>query len=228
MPSQVSSSSAALLIEPDPEVALLFQELIACAYHSSVTLDVVPSLQEGLRYLEAHHVPLILMNLSLPNNAGREAVERVRQAAGSSAIIGFHRSTDTRILSDAIRAGAHEVLPVVPPSAETLRLSITSALIRATHPLNPAGSAPSSTACPTRSLPLEKIAHDLNNCLTSINGFADILLARLAAEDPSQHCAEQIKVACTRAESLIKQLPRTTHTPSAPQLSNPIDDAPAA
>jgi DNA-binding NarL/FixJ family response regulator len=228
MSIQLSSSSAGLLIESDPDLAKSFQELMASAYHSSVTLDVVSSLQEGLTYLQTHHVPLVLINLALPDKPGREAVEQVRRTAGSSAVIGFQRTTDATKLSDAIRAGAHEVLPVTPPTAETLRLSITSALIRATRP--PATTEPASSAGTHQasSIPLRKIAHDLNNCLTSINGFADILLARLPEEDPSRHCVQQIKQACTRAENVVKQLPRTASTSPAPQPSTPVDNAPAA
>jgi len=221
------ASSAALLIEPDPDLAKTFRELMAVAYHASITLDVASSLHEGLTYLRTHHVPLILMNLSLSNHSGREAVTQVRQAADSSAIIGFHRTTDITLLSDAIRAGAHEVLPLIPPSAETLRLSITSALIRATRPLTDTPPAPSDGANPTSNAPLTKIAHDLNNCLTSINGFADILLARLSAEDPSQYCAEQIKLACTRAEHVIKQLPRMTNPAVSSPRSAPVNTLPA-
>ncbi len=226
MPTELSSSSAALLIESDPALAQAFQDLIALAYHSSVTLDVVCSLTEGLTYLQSHHVPVILMDLSLPDSTGRKAVDLVRETAPASALIGFlHRRTDTTMLSDAIRSGAHEVLPVIPPSAETLRLSITSALIRATH-LQTATEPPSPKARPIVSLPLAKVAHDLNNCLTSINGFADILLARLSVEDPSLYCAQQIKLACTRADSLIKQLPQITCTSLTPQLSKPTNNAP--
>lgn len=228
MPTRCSSSSAVLLIEPDPDLAITFRELIASAYHPSVTLDVMASLYDGLTYLRAHRVPLILMNLALPDNINRKAVEQVRQTASASALIGYHRTTDATILSDAIRAGAHEVLPVVPPSAETLRLSITSALIKATRPLTTAEPAPLTTVSPTLTLPLTKVAHDLNNCLTSINGYADILLARLPAGDPSRYCAEQIKLACGRAENVIKQLPDTTNPPSAPHHSTPINNAPAA
>ena len=228
MPTELPSSRAALLIESDPDLARAFRELIRLAYHSSVTCDVVVSLTEGLTYLRAHPVPVILMDLSLPDSAGQEAVERVRETAPSSAIIGFHRTSDATRLSDAIRAGAHEVLPVIPPSAETLRLSITNALVRAAHPQTVAEPVPSTEALPTSSLPLAKVAHDLNNCLTSINGYTDILLARLSVEDPSQYCAEQIKLACGRAENLIKQLRGTTSPSLVPQPSTPINSAPAA
>ncbi|MBL8075528.1 MAG: response regulator [Nitrospira sp.] len=228
MPTQSSSSSAMLLIEPDSNLALAFRELIACAYHASVTFDVVSSLSEGLTYLRTHRAPLIFINLALPDSSGPEAVEKVRQTASSSAVIGFHRHVDATLLSNAIRAGAHEVLPVTPPSAETLRLSITSALIRATRSLTSTEPASPALADLTSSVPLAKMAHDLNNCLTSIKGYTDILLARLAPGDPSQYCAEQIKLACGRAENVIKQLPKTTGTSSAPHASTPLTNAPAA
>lgn len=228
MPTECSSSSAVLLIEPDSDLALTFRELIARAYHSSVTIDVMSTLREGLTYIQTHRVPLILMNLALPDDTEGKAVEQVHQSASSSAVIGYHRTTDTTILSNAIRAGAHDVLPVVPPSAETLRMSITNALIRATGPQTATEPAPSTTAAPTLAAPLTKVVHDLNNCLTSINGYADILLARLSAGDPSQYCAEQIKLACGRAENVIKQLSTTTGPCSAPQRPTPINNAPAA
>lgn len=228
MAPQSPLSSVALLIEPDPDRALVFQELMASAYHASVTPDVVSSLDEGLAYLQTHHVPLIFINLSLPGQAGRQAVEQVRQVAPSSAVIGLHQTTDTTILAGAIRAGAHEVLSLIPLSAESLRLSVSTALIRASSPLTTIQPTLSTQANPTLSLSLAKVAHDLNNCLTSINGYADILLARLPEEDPSLGCAEQIKLACTRAESLIKQLPQTTSPSSVSQLPTSIDSAPAA
>jgi CheY-like chemotaxis protein len=228
MPTPPSSSSAVLLIEPDPDLAMAFRALISSAYQASVTIDVRSSLGEGLAYLQTHHVPLVLMNLALPDSTGRGAVERLRQTASSSAIIGFHKTTDATMLLEAIRAGAHEVLSAIPPSAETLRLSITSALIRATRPLTTTEPVSPAHAGLTSAFPLGKVAHDLNNCLTSIKGYADILLARLSAGDPSQHCAEQIKLACGRAEHVIKQIPHTASPSSAPQSSTPGTNAPAA
>ncbi|NJN36047.1 MAG: hypothetical protein HC794_02115 [Nitrospiraceae bacterium] len=46
----------------------------------------------------------------------------------------------------------------------------------------------------------------MNNALTSINGFTDILLARLPAEEAPHRCAEQIKESCDRAAILVRDL----------------------
>jgi len=55
---------------------------------------------------------------------------------------------------------------------------------------------------------VSKLTHDLNNALMSINGFTDILLACLPADESPHRCAEQIKDSCDRASLLTKDLAR--------------------
>lgn len=214
-----SNSTPALLIEPDPTRSLRFQELLTTECCPALDLGIAASFREGVSYLRAHQATVILMNLTLPDSSGQEAVGLLRQTARSSALIGFSWPPDTTVLLEAIRAGAHEVLFTMPPSAEALNLAIRCALIRATRPL----PSPTPASIPTSSMRLSKVAHDLNNSLTSIKGFADILLARLSAEDPSRHCVEQIHHGCAKAEILIKQLAATSLPSSSLRPSDSSD-----
>jgi two-component system cell cycle sensor histidine kinase/response regulator CckA len=50
------------------------------------------------------------------------------------------------------------------------------------------------------------IAHDFNNLLTAIRGYAELVLANLAPNDPNRPDIEQIVVAADRATELIRQL----------------------
>ncbi len=50
------------------------------------------------------------------------------------------------------------------------------------------------------------IAHDFNNLLTAINGYSQLLVSSLAAEDPRREDAEQIRLAGERAAALTGQL----------------------
>ncbi len=50
------------------------------------------------------------------------------------------------------------------------------------------------------------IAHDFNNLLTVVTGYSQLLLRRLAADDPVFHKIEQIHVAGQRATALTSQL----------------------
>jgi PAS domain S-box-containing protein len=50
------------------------------------------------------------------------------------------------------------------------------------------------------------IAHDFNNLLTAINGYSELTMIQLNAEDPLMHNLEEIKKAGDRAASLTRQL----------------------
>ena len=50
------------------------------------------------------------------------------------------------------------------------------------------------------------VAHDFNNLLTVINGYSDLLLQQLPAEDPRRSPAEEIFKAGTQAAELTTQL----------------------
>lgn len=50
------------------------------------------------------------------------------------------------------------------------------------------------------------VAHDFNNIITIINGFSDLLLYRLPAEDGSRRYANEIRNAGSRAAGLTRQL----------------------
>lgn len=50
------------------------------------------------------------------------------------------------------------------------------------------------------------IAHDFNNLLTVINGYSDLTLKKMAADDPSCHNIEEVREAGSRAAALIAQL----------------------
>ena len=50
------------------------------------------------------------------------------------------------------------------------------------------------------------VAHDFNNVLTAIFGYADLLLDGFAAEDPRRADVEEIKNAANRAAALTRQL----------------------
>jgi two-component system, cell cycle sensor histidine kinase and response regulator CckA len=50
------------------------------------------------------------------------------------------------------------------------------------------------------------VAHDFNNLLTIINGYTDLMLTRVGAEDPARQDLEAVRIAGARAATLTDQL----------------------
>jgi DNA-binding NarL/FixJ family response regulator len=225
-PSETSQPTPVLLIEAEKSLALKFQDLLLDLFHESLDLAAACSLREGMTYLCSHRVSLILINLAVPDYKGLDAVHALRLTAPDSGLIAYRTMIDETTRLNAIRAGAHEVLSIADASPDVFRLTIECAMIRANLPRIGARSAQSEqpTAVPPRLL---ELTHALNNAMTSINGFADILLTRLPTHDPAWACAEQIKLSGKRAAALVQEL-RTPH--ESPSLLQPdaTDIAPQA
>jgi DNA-binding NarL/FixJ family response regulator len=206
MPSAPASvSTAVLLIEPERRLVLTLQDLFMGHFQTALDLAIAGSLREGMTHLCTHPVALTLMNLSLPDYKGLDAVRAVRLAVPDTARIVYSATPPIPLLLDAVRAGAHGVLSLTDASAGTFHLAVECALIRATQPAVPDGPS-SSDQSHTGSTTMPKLVHDLNNAIMSINGFAELLLNRLPAGEPARVCSEQIQRAGTRAAALLKSL----------------------
>lgn len=198
-------TTAVLLIEPEKSLVLTLQDLLMGHFQTALDLAIAGSLREGMTHLSTHPVPLTLMSLSLPDYRGLDAVRAVRLAVPDTALIVYSATPSIPLLLDAVRAGAHGVLSLPGTSADTFHLAVACAMIRASSPSRQTGpSSPEQSR--TGSATMLKLVHDLNNTIMSINGFADLLLTRLPAEEPARVCSEQILKAGTRAAALLQSL----------------------
>ncbi len=206
MSASVSNSISVLLIEPKKALAQRLQDILAQSFSAAPTPQVVSSLQEGLNYLGNRELAVVLTDLVLPDSSGPDAVRILRKTAPSSAVVALTEAGDLPLLLEAVQAGAHEALLNALLSPEELTLAIQSALIRVSSSKKPTEAAQSHFPIAVSPPSLSKLAHDLNNALTSINGFTDILLARLPADEAPHRCAAQIKDACDRAAILVRDV----------------------
>lgn len=211
--SSIPRSLAVLVIEPARGQAVPLQEWLPGCVAATLDLALAASLREGLHHLCTHRVDVVLMDLVLPDYKGPDAVRAVRSAAPRCAVVAIGPMADEAVLQDALRAGAHEVLPASLLTAPAVRAAVERALIRVAL-----ASAASAATPALKEGTGPRIVHDLNNAITSVNGFADLLLARLAPGDPARASAEQVRAAGSRAAALVRSLA---------DLSNEHSTAPA-
>lgn len=166
-----------------------------------LTVRMTATLSDALEQLQAQRVDLVLLDPKKPDPSGQDPLSALRTASPASALLALLSHADDDSIIDALYRGAHEVLAITSSTHMDVYRSIAQALAR-TGKLLPALMQP-NTIPVTPSNP-DRLIHDLNNLLTSINGFADLLLTRLAPQDPARRSAEHILTAGKRAASLLK------------------------
>ena len=155
---------------------------------------------EAETVLQATSVHLVVLDGMCDENTARDRLRVVQSLTpGSARLVVTAQPQESRTLT-LLRDGAHEVLALLTtPPAEACR-TIARALARSGHPV-PAFTSPH--AHPATQSSAGKLVHDLNNLMTSINGFADLLASRMAPQDPNRPGIEHIRKAGQRAISLL-------------------------
>lgn len=182
--------------------------------HLAEPLNVasVTTVPDALVYLQSHRVDLILVDEA----TARTELRTIHTASPTTAIIGLVMKMDECVQLQMLRQGVHEVLCLLPSTDADQARTIERALARVNGRdglLKSGEPYPDIAAAPPR------LIHDLNNLLTSINGFADLLLAQLPTDNPARMGAEQIRLAGKRAATLLKaQSPGHSGLPSPSSL----------
>jgi two-component system, cell cycle response regulator len=97
-----------LLIEHRTNDAHLLRVLLSAETHYSLT--IAPQLARGISYLVKERFDLVLLDLSLPDCPGVEAVCHVRHAAHTAPIVVLHDQHDEQLATRALQEGAQDYL----------------------------------------------------------------------------------------------------------------------
>jgi|CXWL01.1.fsa_nt_gi signal transduction histidine kinase len=177
-----------------------------------LTVAAMHTIPEALVYLQSHRVDLILVDEA----TAQTELRTIHSASPTTAIIGLIMKMDESVQLLMLRQGVHEVLCLLPSTDADHAHTVERALARVN---GRAGLLKSGDPRPDIAAAPPRLIHDLNNLLTSINGFADLLLAQLPADNPARMGVEHIRLAGKRAATLLKANMPTSAGPSAPSPS---------
>lgn len=167
--------------------------------HVTTPLEVasVHTLSDGLIYLRSHHVDLAFVDAA----AAQHDLRAIGTVSPATAVIGLTMRRDDSALLHLLRQGAHEVLCLFSPAETSDHLrAVTQALAR----VNGRAGLLKNSEVPQTTPTFPQLVHDLNNLLTSINGFADLVVSQLPPDTPARIGTEQIRLAGKRAAALLK------------------------
>ena len=99
-----------LLVEDNPGDVRLIQTLLEEAGSARFEVQPARCLREALRLLKARPFDLVLLDLSLPDTHGLEALERLREQALPVPVIVLSGNEDEALAAGAVRQGAQDYL----------------------------------------------------------------------------------------------------------------------
>jgi signal transduction histidine kinase len=204
-----------LLVEDDPGDVRLLAELLREA-GGGLGLSHEPTLAAALPALSSGGFDAALLDLSLPDAAGAEALARAVAAAPATAVIALSANADERLALDAIRRGAQDCLAKGQLDAARLARALGHAVERKRAEEASAqllreraarADAEAQAAARARDEILAVISHDLRNPLNVVSMTAGLLDRDepLEPERRRRHVA-RIQRAVERMNALVRDL----------------------
>jgi signal transduction histidine kinase len=199
-----------LVVEDNPGDADPIRERLGEGIAARWPLAQVGRLDEALRLMARERFDVVLLGLSLPDSHGLDTVRRLLPACAGVAVVVLTGLDDEEVGLAAVREGAQDYLVKGqvggPLLVRTLRyaaerkraeevLRKTEEQLRQAQKMEAVGRLAGG------------VAHDINNMMTVVTGFSDLLLRAPPRDEQQQRgILEEIKKAGERAVTVARQL----------------------
>lgn len=186
-------STRLLLVEDNPGDALLIEEMLFEAPTSSFELTHVSRCDEALHQLIAGDIDVVLLDLSLPDAFGLEAVSRIHAAAPTVPIVILSGNANEEMALAGVRQGAQDYLVKGRADADLLVRAVRYAIERQRAEAQLAQARATELALREANRRMDEFlgiaGHEMRTPCTSIQGniqLAQQRLARLAGGDEAR------------------------------------------
>ncbi len=198
-----------LLIEDNRGDARLIQEILSETTWRIFEIETAQRLAEGLQELSSGAFDVVLLDLSLPDSSGLETLAKIQAGSPQTPIVVLTGLDDDLVAIEAVRRGAQDFLVKGHISADLLSRAISYSIERknAEKEKNQLqlqlAHAQKMEAIGTLA---GGVAHDLNNVLTGLINYPELLLIKMGADNPYRSHILKIKNSGEKAASIVQDL----------------------
>ena len=182
-----------LLVEDNPGDRRLIWEMLAETTAMTFNIQYADRLQAAMEYLDQNVIEVILLDLGLPDSQGLGTLKQVYAQAGNTPIVVLTGLNDETVGVEAVSEGAQDYLIKGQVDAQLLRRTIRYAIERKQAEERERRLQMQlnlSNRLASLGLMVEGIAHEINNPLASVIGFAQMLMY----EDMPENVREDVKI----------------------------------
>jgi len=198
-----------LLIEDNPGDVRLIREMLTEVPGVSWELESTGRLSTGLEYLGKQQPDIILLDLGLPDSQGLETLGKICSKTTTVPIVVLTGLDDEAIANQAVHKGAQDYLSKDDINGRLLWRVMRYAMERKRMEAEK-GEIERRAQLASRLASIGELAsgaaHEINNPLTGVIGYAQLLLARKDIPKDIRHDVEIINEGAQRVANIVKKL----------------------
>lgn len=198
-----------LLVEDNPGDARLIREFLFEANRASFEIKVAQKLSDGLEALSASTFDVVLLDLSLPDSTGLETLIMTHANAPQVPIIVLTGLDNDMLAVEAVRRGAQDYLVKGQINAELLYRAMRYSIERKQaeeERQKLQAQLQRAQKMETMGTLAGGVAHDLNNVLSGIVAYPDLLLMQLPEDSPLRAPILAIRDSGIKAATIVRDL----------------------